>query len=243
MGKVWYNTRTARVLETPTPPLSNQSVRTEVHTSDSTTKACTKCGNEYPATLEYFYSEPRRPSGMRTECKVCTKKRSKTWTEAHPDRRLQITRDYRVRHPNADREYYERNKKSILDKNKAWAKAHPEVNRLAAKRYAEKNPDHVLLWSRRNPHKAKTIKNRYRINKKNANGMHTAREVEALYLEQNGLCAYCGIRIYDDYQLDHVIPLSRNGDDNITNILLSCAACNQSKSNRTLAEWSNVRGW
>lgn len=214
-----------------------------VASSDHTTKRCSKCGAEYPATTEYFYSERRRPGGIRAECKACTYKRTKDWAESNPDKRLKITREYRKRNPNADRDYYERNKVTVLAKNKERAKANPEVNRRAVKRYSEKHPDHVLEWSKRNPHKAKTIKNRYRANKKNAAGGHSAAEVEALYIQQSGLCAYCGIRLFADYQHDHVVPLSRGGSDFIDNILLSCAACNQSKGNKTVQEWSETRGW
>lgn len=243
-GNLWYNTRTALVLETPTPPLSNQSVRTEVHTSDSTpTKSCSKCGVEYPATAEHFHRDRKAPNGLMRQCKACNTARAVQWGKDNPERRTELVREHRVRHPERDHDYYERNRARILAKNKEWAIAHPEVNRLSAKRYAQSHPDHVSAWSRLNPHKAKTIKNRYRANKKQAVGGHTAVEVTSLYAEQQGQCAYCGIRLFDEYQHDHVIPLSRGGSDYITNILLSCATCNQSKGNKSLSQWAETRGW
>ncbi len=35
------------------------------------TKICTKCGNEHPATNEYFYCDKNKKDGFRSECKKC----------------------------------------------------------------------------------------------------------------------------------------------------------------------------
>ncbi len=35
------------------------------------TKACTKCGIEYPATLEYFYKKSAKKDGLQSQCKGC----------------------------------------------------------------------------------------------------------------------------------------------------------------------------
>ena len=37
----------------------------------ATIKTCTKCGEEYPATPEYFYKEKMGVGGLRAECKKC----------------------------------------------------------------------------------------------------------------------------------------------------------------------------
>ncbi len=47
-------------------------------------------------------------------------------------------------------------------------------------------------------------------------------------------CAYCSAPANT---ADHVIPHSRGGQSIITNLEAACAACNNSKANRTLTEW------
>lgn len=37
-------------------------------------KRCTKCGNEYPATLDYFFKRSNRKSGLESSCKKCRTK-------------------------------------------------------------------------------------------------------------------------------------------------------------------------
>lgn len=44
-------------------------------TTESTTKQCTKCGNEYPATTEYFWKDTHLKDGLRSSCVFCKRKR------------------------------------------------------------------------------------------------------------------------------------------------------------------------
>lgn len=37
-------------------------------------KQCSKCGQEYPASPQYFHRDCRRKSGFKSYCKVCAKK-------------------------------------------------------------------------------------------------------------------------------------------------------------------------
>jgi len=51
-----------------------------------------------------------------------------------------------------------------------------------------------------------------------------------------GICQYCGEQSTDG-QIDHVVPLSRGGTDNIDNLKWACPRCNLSKGSKTLDEW------
>ena len=51
------------------------------------------------------------------------------------------------------------------------------------------------------------------------------------------VCHYCGDYV-DDGHLDHVIPLSRGGDDSPDNLVWSCSSCNLSKGAKLLDEWA-----
>lgn len=63
-----------------------------------------------------------------------------------------------------------------------------------------------------------------------------------LYNKYKGRCYYCGNKLINKdgvimVSLDHVIPKSRGGKNNITNYLPSCASCNSSKATKTLDEF------
>lgn len=51
-----------------------------------------------------------------------------------------------------------------------------------------------------------------------------------IYEKADGHCALCGKKIlFDDMTLDHINPLSMNGEDNISNLNCTCKSCNQFK--------------
>ena len=63
--------------------------------------------------------------------------------------------------------------------------------------------------------------------------------LKAIYGRTGGLCAYCGKELepYGDWQVDHVIPKSKGGKDDISNYLPSCARCNRMKHSKYLEDW------
>lgn len=52
----------------------------------------------------------------------------------------------------------------------------------------------------------------------------------------NFICSYCG-KYTRDGHVDHVVPLSKGGDDSLSNLVWACRACNLSKRDQTLEEW------
>ena len=52
--------------------------------------------------------------------------------------------------------------------------------------------------------------------------------------KSNGLCYYCN-GVAEEY--DHVIPLSKGGNNSIDNVVLVCMKCNRSKGNKTIEKW------
>ena len=59
-----------------------------------------------------------------------------------------------------------------------------------------------------------------------------------IYARDNHQCVYCGSK--KDLTLDHVLPKSRGGGNEWTNLVTSCFKCNLKKSNRTPDE-ANMR--
>lgn len=45
-------------------------------------------------------------------------------------------------------------------------------------------------------------------------------------------CFHCSIELSDDYDLDHLIPLSAKGPHSVTNIVPSCPKCNRGRTSR-----------
>jgi 5-methylcytosine-specific restriction endonuclease McrA len=62
-------------------------------------------------------------------------------------------------------------------------------------------------------------------------------EIREYLLEKWGrTCAYCGAQQVP-LQIEHIVPKSRSGSDRVSNLTIACELCNQTKSNRTAAEF------
>ena len=60
-----------------------------------------------------------------------------------------------------------------------------------------------------------------------------------IFNRSNGKCVYCGAKATE---IDHVIPKSSGGTNSTYNLVASCRACNQMKSNKTLKEFGKLMG-
>lgn len=65
----------------------------------------------------------------------------------------------------------------------------------------------------------------------------------AVWRKSGGLCVYCGSSLdpYEGWHMDHVVPFSRGGTDDVANLVASCAKCNLAKRNTTVADFSDRR--
>jgi 5-methylcytosine-specific restriction endonuclease McrA len=128
----------------------------------------------------------------------------------------------------------------------AWSAAHPERKRATNAAWYAANPEHVrayaAAWRAANPERSRAQGQRRRARKRGApgDGGYTGAEQAAikaaLYVDQ--MCPVCHECDVTDWNLDHIVPLSRGGSHDRSNLLLICAACNKSKGARTYTEWS-----
>lgn len=59
----------------------------------------------------------------------------------------------------------------------------------------------------------------------------------SLFMRDANTCMYCGNKFsYGMLSRDHVIPLSRGGEDTWTNVVTACKRCNNAKGGRTPEE-------
>lgn len=114
-----------------------------------------------------------------------------------------------------------------------------EAIRVAKKR---KDPEvraaynaYQLEWQKRNPQKVQVHQNRRKNRLKNSGSVGvTLEEWTTILLKFEGKCAYCG---NPGTSIDHVIPISKGGKDDSSNVVPACRRCNSSKGAKLLHEW------
>lgn len=228
---------------------------------DFTTKRCTKCGNEYPATTDFFYKHSGMKDGLRPNCKICSKKDFDNWSKnnskriyetnlkwktSNPDKVKNYQAEWKRNNPERKREldrlYRERNRDDIRKRQRSWSAENRDSVRESKKKYCQENPEKITeakrKWKREHPESDREHSKHRRARKMNAEGKHTTQEILNLFREQGGYCFHCGTDLIPiGYHEDHWIPLSRGGSDQIENIRLLCQPCNQRKHNKLPCEW------
>ncbi len=114
-----------------------------------------------------------------------------------------------------------------------WKKENPEKDRLSKLAYYHRNRDRTLEYKREyyQRHKSKSYEYcRQRLARKaKAAGRFTVIEFRTEIRRQSGRCFWCSRPLEENVVADHIIPLSRGGSDNISNIAATCPDCNLSK--------------
>lgn len=214
-------------------------------------KTCPQCNRSLPYTKEYFRVCKREKHGLTHACRECLKVRDAKYLDKTRDKNKQRSRDRYYGKPELRKKYHDDNLEKILQGKRDYRKANPDKvkkhkrdsqrrNRDSAnirnKRNRERHPDIMRMRSR-----VGAMKRRVKV------GDFTRAELMDLYHEQNERCAYCGISIYwhipHDIHVDHIVPVTKGGTNELENLALTCADCNLSKHDLLLADWLLVRGW
>lgn len=174
---------------------------------------CKSCKRRYRATCRERLRVQNRASRLRHRGAINARRRERYCHS--PEKERARARDWqrrnRAKHGAARARYYRNNRDRILARVLAYFRDHPEVARSAARK-------------------------RRRL-KKQAPGSHTATDVLRQYQLQGGLCFWCGYALNGRYHVDHIIPLSRGGDDGPDNLVVACAGCNQRKHAKLPADF------
>ena len=167
------------------------------------------------------------------------------WVEAHPD----YAKQYRESHPGLNtahvREWIKNHKEKELNRKRKWRADNPgyhkqweENNPEYSKQYYAQNREailkHVSQWYKTKDGKACAQRAAYNRRTYMKDSINTLTSDEWLdILKQHGYrCIYCG-KHFTKFKLtmEHIIPVSKGGDNVKENIVPACKSCNSKMSN------------
>lgn len=180
-------------------------------------KICNTCGDM--KSFDSFSKKKSGKYGFNSQCKVCKCEYDKKKYNKNKDCYKESNKKYRHSNKskisNKDRVYYENNKNKIKERRKI---------------YYQNNKEYFIE------------KSRYRrVLEQESKGNFTEKEFVKYSLDFFGWkCAYSGLDIRNDKSnchRDHIIPISKCGDNGIWNIVPSLDYINLSKSDANMEEW------
>ena len=192
--------------------------------SDDSSRVCSKCRQNLPATTVYFSRSARHKTGLLPYCKTCSQQCAKA--------RYQASEVLRVK---------------ARARSASWQKDHPDRHNSrssqSAKKRKEKHGESVYRWRANNHEKVASYEKAYRekhreairakvarqsAQRHNAPGTFTGEHVREQLKAQRYCCFWCAEPLAK-YHIDHRIPLSKGGTNYPSNIVCSCPACNLRK--------------
>lgn len=173
-----------------------------------TNKTCTKC--KKLLNLLEFNKRKRAKDGLTFWCKKCNGEYSKKYNLDHQKQRF-LT-------------YKKRQEVLKLDIKKLEKFRFKRA--VYARKYRKENPEYFRnIWSNK--------KHKRRALERNSFGTFTSKEITNQLASQNNRCFYCKIEIKENsMHRDHYIPLSKGGNNTISNIVCTCPTCNTRKGNK-----------
>ena len=102
-------------------------------------------------------------------------------------------------------------------------------------KWRARNPKYTTKWCRKNKIKARLYWHKRNSLINNADdGTVTTEALKAMMYRQKEECNECKKNIANEYHIDHIIPISKEGQHTIDNIQLLCPFCNLSKGNNII---------
>ena len=177
-------------------------------------------------------------------CKECRKVQSKRYRDKSEKKRYEYNKKYTAEHRDSVldylRNYYRTHKeetKKRIEKNR------DRINKWNSEYYAqnkEQRKKDKNLWMQAHPEKASEYNKRHLARKRGAEISDiTIKQWRVILKEYDNKCAYCGTS-GDNLEQDHVVPVSKGGNDTKSNIVPACKPCNSSKKDKLLEDWKRT---
>jgi 5-methylcytosine-specific restriction endonuclease McrA len=191
-------------------------------------KVCTSCNKETP--LDLMGKNKGSKDGYNIYCKPCVKMRSQKTRDLDPGQnrvwQLAYAQKNRKSKSEKDLKRYYSKKEEILIKNAEYRKTNHEhkleIERASRDRNTYKIRASSILSQAKRKKRLSECKI-YTISDKDLNRLYTDK------------CYNCESN--KNQSIDHRIPISRNGEHGIGNLMTLCRSCNASKKDKTIMEW------
>jgi hypothetical protein len=216
------------------------------------TKTCTKCGQTFPATAEYFCRQKSGKFGLNGQCKSCKSESDHRAHLANREKRAETQRKYNEANRESiaayKRQWQEENRERLAEYSQQWRKANRKELLAKKRQYGRENREKIAQRKRKaheeNPNKRRINRNRREARKRSLPDTFTTEQWIQCLVFWHGCCAVCGNQLKDLFgnvipHADHWIPLNSPDCPGTVaeNMICLCNSCNSSKQDVPAYEW------
>ena len=178
------------------------------------TKRCSKCEKVKP--LDKFYEDDSM-DGRYSPCKQCSREYKRQYYAEHREEENRRTAQWRANNPGYDVQYNAEHRKENREHDAQWR---------------ANNPNYHHQYRIDNASKYRTYSiNRYALSMA-AEGTFTDKQFVELCDKYGNRCLCCGE--ITKLTVDHIVPLSKGGSNDISNVQPICGPCNSKKGTQTI---------
>lgn len=196
-------------------------------------KRCSRC-NQWRDSSE-FYKDKSKRDGLKSHCKACHEVYKRGYRSTPAAKQVKERRETARRKPTAAAPppppddldgLFQAWRRHNTARRKAFVRAQ-------LRKWHAQHPSESRGWARQNRESIRTSAQGQRAARLHA-AINTFSVAEWQWLIERfeSRCAYCG-KICTGLTPDHVLPLSRGGNNSLGNIVPACGPCNLRKGART----------
>jgi len=163
------------------------------------------------------------PEFVKTERAYC-----KRWREDNPEYDSKRKKQWRQENPNYDVNYYEKNRKHIVEQKRMWRENNPSKIKKINKRYRQNHPEIK-----------RTSERKRRAIKRCVDENYLVVDEKLTYKLFDNKCFNCDS--VDNLTIDHNLCLSSGNALTIQNAVLLCRSCNSRKGSKLPEEFYSLK--
>ena len=187
-------------------------------------RICNTCKASKDAA--YFNKDCRSRDGLSNRCKSCASiANALRYQQKSTEIKSAVaayTRAHAAKISEYKRKHYQTNREALASVSAAYYRQNADAVKARTKAWQQKNPDRYAVNQR-------AVQATRRARERQAEGRHSASDIERLLNLQRWKCAVCKTSLRAGYHVDHIQALAIGGTNWPSNLQCLCPSCNQSK--------------